>query len=95
MQAVAGLNNALPTRMVAQCGEGFEGLLFVLAASLIFRYPRIAVGGGLAASYFSLPLFVYLVFPRPFRQVFPGNWSVPEIPQSNSFGTDGGVQELC
>ena len=40
-----------------------------LAASLIFKYPRIAAVSGLAAAYLSLPLFVYLVFPRPFRQV--------------------------
>jgi hypothetical protein len=61
--------------------EGLAGFLFILAASLAFKYPRIAAASGLAASYFSLPLFLYLVFPRPFRQVFKGNWSVPELPR--------------
>ena len=61
--------------------EGIGGFLFILAMILIFKYPRIAALSGLAASYFSLPLFLYLVFPRPFRQVFPGNWSIPELPR--------------
>jgi hypothetical protein len=60
--------------------EGLAGFLFMLVASLVFKYPRIAAASGLAASYFSLALFLYLVFPRPFRQVFKGNWSVPELP---------------
>jgi hypothetical protein len=47
--------------------EGFGAFWFILAASLIFKYPRIAAVSGLAASYFSLPLYLYLVFPRPFR----------------------------
>ena len=68
--------------------EGIGGLLFMLAASLIFKYPRIAAGSGLVASYLSLPLYVYLVFPRPFRQVFRGNWSVPDLPREE-FVWDG------
>ena len=68
--------------------EGLGGLLFILAAILIFKYPRIAPVSGLAAAYLSLPLFVYLVFPRPFRQVFPGNWSVPDLPREK-FVWDG------
>lgn len=66
--------------------EGFGGFLFILAMSLIFKYPRIAAVSGLAGSYFSLPLFLYLVFPRPFRQVFRGNWAVPELPRAIHLG---------
>lgn len=61
--------------------EGAGSLLLILAMSLIFRYPRVAAASGLAVSYFSLPLFLYLVFPRPFRQVWGGSWSVPELPR--------------
>lgn len=61
--------------------EGVGGFVFILAASLIFKYPRSAALSGLAAVYFSLPLFLYLVFPRPFRQAFTGNWTVTELPR--------------
>jgi hypothetical protein len=47
-----------------------------------------AAVSGLVASYFSLPLYLYLVFPRPFRQVFAGNWAVLELPRER-FVWDG------
>ena len=68
--------------------EGVGGSVFILAASLIFKYPRSAALSVLAASYSSLPLFLYLVFPRPFRQAFTGNWTVTELPREK-FVWDG------
>ena len=61
--------------------EGLGAFVFIVAATLIHKYPRSAALSGLAATYFSLPLFLYLVFPRPFREVFTGNWSVYELPR--------------
>ena len=61
--------------------EGLGAFVFILAASLIFKFPRSAALSGLAATYFSLPLFLYLVFPRPFRQAFTGNWKMIELPR--------------
>jgi hypothetical protein len=68
--------------------ENFGGFLFVMAMGLIFKYPRIAAVTGLAASYVSLPLYFYLVFPRPFRQVWRGNWLAVELPRER-FVWDG------
>jgi hypothetical protein len=51
-------------------------LLYLLALILAFKYPRVASISALIASFFSLPLYLYLVFPRPFHQVWPGQWKV-------------------
>lgn len=64
------------------------GLLFLVAAIFTFKYPRIAAVSALAASVVSLPLYLYLVFPLPFRQVWPGQWEVLELPRE-SFIWDG------
>jgi hypothetical protein len=42
----------------------------------------------LVACVFSLPLYLYLVFPHPFRQVWPGEWKVLETPRE-TFIWDG------
>ncbi len=55
-------------------------LLFVAALILTFKYPRSAAVSALVACLLSLPLYLYLVFPRPFRQVWPGQWKVRELP---------------
>ena len=34
----------------------------------------------LIAAYFSLRLYLYLTFPRPFREVWPGKWKELELP---------------
>ena len=69
--------------------EGVGAFVFIVAAALIHKRPRSAALSGLAATYFSLPLFLYLVFPRPFRQVFTGNWTDTRLPPE-SFSWDGG-----
>ena len=53
---------------------GYGCLLFLLAPVLAFKYPRSAAISALVACVVSLPLYLYLVFPRPFRQVWPGEW---------------------
>ena len=55
--------------------------LFMLALALAFKYPRSAAISALVACAFSLPLYLYLVFPRPFRQVWPGEWSLVAMPR--------------
>jgi len=62
--------------------------LFMLALALAFKYPRSAAISALVACVFSLPLYLYLVFPRPFRQVWPGEWKVLEMPRE-AFVWDG------
>ena len=62
--------------------------LFILALALGFKYPRSAAISALVACVFSLPLYLYLVFPRPFRQVWPGEWKVLEMPRE-TFIWDG------
>jgi hypothetical protein len=63
-------------------------LLFIVALALAFKYPRSAATSALVACVFSLPLYLYLVFPRPFRQVWPGEWKVLEMPRE-TFIWDG------
>lgn len=63
-------------------------LLYLLALILTFKYPRLASISALIACFFSLPIYLYLVFPRPFRQAWPGQWSVPYIPPEK-FEWDG------
>lgn len=60
-----------------------SAFLFLLASIVTLKYTRSASMIALIACYFSLPLYFYLVFPRPFRQVWPGNWSVRELPRAN------------
>jgi hypothetical protein len=62
--------------------------LVVLALILIFKYARFAAVSALAGCLLSLPLYLYLVFPRPFRQIWAGNWKVMELPRE-SFIWDG------
>ena len=72
--------------------------LFILMLALAFKYPRSAAISALVACVFSLPLYLYLVFPRPFRQVWPGDWKVSEMPERRLSGMDGELQEsssLC
>ena len=66
----------------------FASLLFVAALVLTFKYPRSAAVSALVACVLSLPLYLYLVFPRPFRRVWPGQWKVRELP-SQAFVWDG------
>ena len=57
-------------------------LLFLLALILAVKYSRAAAASALVAGVDSLPLYLYLVFPRPFRRVWPGEW-VGEMPREN------------
>jgi hypothetical protein len=45
-------------------------VLFVLALSGSFVYPRIAGAIGLASSLLCLPLYLYFIAPVPFSQIF-------------------------
>ncbi len=62
--------------------------LFVLALILIFKYARAATVSALVGCLLSLPLYLYLVFPRPFREIRGGNWKALELPR-DSFIWDG------
>jgi hypothetical protein len=64
------------------------GILFVLAVVLAFKFPRSAAISALMACFVSLPFYLYLVFPRPFRKAWPGNWSILELPRQ-TFVWDG------
>jgi hypothetical protein len=55
---------------------------------LIFKYSRVSAASALVGALWSLPLYLYLVFPRPFRQKWGGEWSVLELPRE-SFVWDG------
>jgi len=52
-------------------------LLFIVAATLIFFYRRIAAAIALVASLLCLPLYLHFLAPGPFRWVFRGEYSVP------------------
>jgi hypothetical protein len=45
------------------------GDLFLLALILVFKIPRVASISALLGSLLSLPLYFYLVFPRPFQRI--------------------------
>jgi len=64
------------------------GFLFLVALILTFKHPRGAAVSALLACVLSLPLYLYLVFPRPFRQVWPGPWKAWELPRE-TFIWDG------
>jgi hypothetical protein len=68
-------------------------LLFVVALVLTLKLPRIAAATALTACCLSLLLYAYLMFPRPFRQIWPGEWKVLGLPRNPSFGTAGGLPE--
>lgn len=55
--------------------------LYLSAVALTFKYPTAASLVAIYECYESLPLYLYLVFPRPFRQVWPGQWAVLELPR--------------
>lgn len=58
-------------------------LLFVLALILMPKYLRVAAASALVAALWSLPLYLYLVFPRPFRLIWGGEWKVQALPQES------------
>jgi hypothetical protein len=58
-----------------------SAFLFFIALILTFKYQKTASVIALVACYFSLPLYLYLVFPRPCRRVWPGEWSVAYLPR--------------
>ncbi len=60
--------------------QGSAALLYLLALILTFKYRRVAAVSALVACYLSLPLYLYLVFPRPFREAWPEKWSAPDMP---------------
>lgn len=63
-------------------------LLFIAAMIVVFKYPDVASVIALVACRLSLPLYLYFVFPRPFRLAWPGPWKVYFIPNEN-FKWDG------
>jgi hypothetical protein len=50
------------------------GILFLFALVLTIFLPRIASGVALLASLLCLPLYLYVVAPGPFRQLFKGEY---------------------
>jgi hypothetical protein len=64
------------------------GLLLVLAAILIFKFPKAASAIAIVACFLSVPLYLYLLYPRPFRKYWPGEWKSPVWPRE-SFVWDG------
>jgi hypothetical protein len=65
-------------------GNSFGGVpLLILSAILVFKYPRAASASALVACVLFPPLDLYLLFPRPFRKVWPGEWSVPTLPRES------------
>lgn len=58
-----------------------SGYLFVLAVVLTFFYRRAAAAIGLVATLLAVPLYVYFIAPGPFRAVFDGEYSVPQVRQ--------------
>lgn len=59
--------------------------LFVLGVILTFIHSRAAIVSALGASLLCAPLYLYFLFPRLFRQAFPGEYAVP----LRAFGWDG------
>ncbi len=45
-------------------------LLFILAFALVFLFPRVAAGVGLASSLLCLPLCCFFIAPLPFSHIF-------------------------
>jgi len=58
--------------------------LFLTAPFLMRKRPWAAALSMLAACWWSLPVYVYLLFPRPFREywpVWPSRWESPVVPK--------------
>ena len=52
-------------------------LLFAMALLLTFFRPRFGATIALAATLLSLPLYLYILMPEPYRWIFKGEYSVP------------------
>ncbi len=50
--------------------------LFVVSLIVTFKQMRIATVGGLLASIFCIPLYLYFTIPYFFQRIFPGLYSV-------------------
>jgi hypothetical protein len=61
-------------------GSAVGAVLFALTVLLVYLYPRAAALTAFSASVLCLPLYAYFAATRLFRNVFPGEYSVP--PQS-------------
>lgn len=48
--------------------------LFILALIFMFIHSRAAVASALVAAFLCLPLYLYFLYPRPFRRAFPGEY---------------------
>jgi hypothetical protein len=52
-------------------------LLFFVALFLTIFFPRVAAAVALAATLLGLPLYVYILMPGLYRQIFKGEYSGP------------------
>jgi hypothetical protein len=52
-------------------------LLFIVALLVTIYFPRVAAAIALAATVLGLPVYLYIVMPGPYRQIFKGEYSVP------------------
>jgi hypothetical protein len=52
-------------------------LLFLAALFLTILFPRVAAVVALAATPLCLPVYLYILMPGPYRQIFKGEYSVP------------------
>jgi len=68
----------LTGRLLSLNFAGF--FLFAGAALLVLVFPRISAVTAIVACFLCLPLYLYFVFPRMFRLIFRGEWSVPLLP---------------
>jgi|SRR5271165_1027308 len=50
--------------------------LLVLALILTIRFPRVASAAAFVGAFVSIPVYLYLTFPRPFEHAWGGEWSV-------------------
>jgi hypothetical protein len=50
--------------------------LFAAAVLLLLVWPRASAAIALAASLFSLPVYLYLIDPSAFQRALPGEWKV-------------------
>jgi hypothetical protein len=69
------------------------GYLFLLAVVVSFVHHRFAAGVALVACVLSLPLYVYVTAPGPFRLLVPGEYAVPL--QANFAWNTWAVVGLC
>jgi hypothetical protein len=51
--------------------------LFLTALLLTILFPRVAAAFALAATLLCLPLYLYILMPGPYWQIFKGEYSVP------------------